>query len=68
MYIPVPGISGRGATNKRDFQGTNPVRPPGPGAGTFWCRTGARSGPSGTPGPTRSATAAGTLACMTHQK
>ena len=48
LYLPVPGICCRGAMAKGDFQGTNPVRSPRPGAGTFCCRTGAQTGPVST--------------------
>ena len=68
LYLPVPGISCRGAMLKRDFQGTNPVRPPRPGQVAICCKTSARTGPSSTPQSTRLTTAVRTLTCMTRQK
>ena len=68
MYLPVPGVSCRGATVKGDFQGTNPVRPPRPGTGAFWCRTGAQTGLVRKPMPTRSVTSAKILTYMTRQE
>ena len=69
MYLPVPGISGRGAMTKREFPGYQPCQTPQARSGYILVQNRRPAQPvDARRGLPATATTAVPLTCMTHQK